>query len=574
MFVKNQFCNILAKFDEHIRESYKKSKDILEAHQWPPIQSRNFVDLLLFRHSGKVYTDIIRKLAKYMQGHSDVPLAQTLTTKDIPDIFEDRSNLILIDGSPGIGKTFLSKEIAYRWACKNLLLNEKLVLLVFLRNPDILKIQSIRDLIHFFYEFDPEQAEYSAECAKWISDSNGKNITIILDGYDEISDKSSFFDKFLGRRILPQCTIVVTSRPIASARLRDNANVTLEILGFTEDGKEKFIDGELEGCEDKLSKLKSKLKDNSKLNHLCSIPFLITVLVNLSKAYDILPTSQHDLYEKFIVYTISHFLQEKFSTIDDIAKKYKNHFSDLCHFAFVELSNDRIVFSRKDIENQFSNFADAPDSLSGFGLLRSAKYFSVKENNDCTSYNFIHLSIQEYLAAYYISILSPTQQVNMLKNYFFKTRYLNMWIMYGGLCKETSTFERFLSGKGSSPWHKFIPSRGVVRSKLQQFYLFQVSTELNSTNIHDLISTTFKKKCLDFSMHKFSAKDIDMLAFLLEKATVTYWNELNLSRCYIGSDGCCQLYDAVKKFGFEIKFKIIDISFNDLKLKLDVIKKF
>ena len=44
---------------------------------------------------------------------------------------------VLIEGAPGIGKTILSKEIAYKWAMgdEKILQDKKLVLLMFMRDP-------------------------------------------------------------------------------------------------------------------------------------------------------------------------------------------------------------------------------------------------------------------------------------------------------------------------------------------------------------------------------------------------------------------------------------------------------
>ena len=578
----------MVKFDDHIRAIYKVSKYNLEKDQYPPIQSKNFVDLLLLRYSPKVSNKIIHRIcAGFTQkGCSNELSDKTFTTHNISDIFEladgsiARSKLILIDGAPGIGKTVLSKEIAYRWACKKILSSEKLVLLLFLRDPDVHKIKSIQNLVHYLYNrFAPETADVSKKCAKYISDGDGMNVTIILDGFDEISDvkeKNSFITHLLDRKIMPHCTIVVTSRPLESARLHGKANIKVEILGFNEDSKHLFIQNELKDCPDKLSEVSSCLKENSKLNHLCYIPFIISVLVFLARDYKKLPTSQHELYEKFVVYTISHFLHtldgssERLSTVDDLQNtKYKDYFLELCHSAFVQLQKNKIVFTREDIETSFPKFADAPVKWSGLGLLKSAKYFDVKKNNDCTSYNFIHLSIQEYAAAYYITTLGPAQQVDMLKQYFFDKKYLNMWIMYGGLCKDMLPFKHFLSGNSFITWSKYFGSfslsRRIVSSNLKQFYLFQVSTPSNKA-LHDLVSSTFQSKCLDFSMHTLSPSNVDLLACLLDTTTLTHWSELNLSQCHIDDTVCNELSKAMTKLNHELQFDRINLSHNDITL--------
>ena len=574
----------MVKFDNHIRTIYKISKDRAEKDQWPPFQSKNFVNLMLIRHSEKISTKFIHRVARFMQkGCSNVLSNQTFTTTDISDVFKfadgivATSKLILIDGAPGVGKTILSKEIAYRWACNEFLSSEQLMLLIFLRDPDVGKIESIQGLVNYMYNrFAEESIEFSAKCAKFLLDRDGKNITIILDGYDEKSDvkeKNSFITNLLDRKIMPNCTIVVTSRPIASARLREKADIKVEILGFTEESKQHFIHGELKDHPDKLLKVTSCLKAHSNLNHLCYIPFIITVLVCLAKAYDELPTNQHELYEKFVVYTISHFLHkldgcsESFSTVDDLPAKYKDYFLELCHYAFVALNKDKIVFTRRDIKMTFPKFADPPGSWSGLGLLKSAKYFDMEKNDDCTSYNFIHLSIQEYAAAYYITTLPLAQQVDMLKEHFFDKRYLNMWIMYGGLCKESLPFTHFISGKRFISWSKYRSlslSPNIVRSKLDRLYLFQVSAEFSSTNIHALVSNIFQNKCLDISMLRLSTTDIDTLTSLLDKTIVTDWDELNLLQCNIGDAGCKQLCDAMTSLNHELKFKTINLSCNNL----------
>jgi len=228
---------------------YKKTKFKGE-DQWPPFKAENFVNLLLIRHIDKSpKKTIIQKVASVM--HKGSPTDQIFTTTtDISNIFKHAdgtitgARLILIDGAPGVGKTILSKEIAYRWACNEFLSSEELVLLLFLRDPHVLEIKDINDLVHYFYEFGKKGAEIATKCAKMISDSEGKNITIILDGYDEVSDKkesSSFIDKLIKRKIMPLCTIVVTSRPIASARLQESADIKVEILGFTEESKQNFF---------------------------------------------------------------------------------------------------------------------------------------------------------------------------------------------------------------------------------------------------------------------------------------------------------------------------------------------
>jgi len=61
------------------------------------------------------------------------------------------------------------------------------------------------------------------------------------------------------------------------------------------------------------------------------------------------------------------------------------------------------------------------------GLLNSI------ESIEKVTYHFLHFSIQEYMAAYYISTLSNKVQIKLFKDTFWTFRYYNTWIMYAGM---------------------------------------------------------------------------------------------------------------------------------------------
>jgi len=117
---------------------------------WPSDQPKCFSPLLLIHHQGHhtpeqvtamaelMYTGDIHKVASVTGGQSTIKhpkldnhekfrvLDMSMTTKEIKEILtllekNDESGFILIEGAPGIGKSVLSKEIAYRWGKKKLL---------------------------------------------------------------------------------------------------------------------------------------------------------------------------------------------------------------------------------------------------------------------------------------------------------------------------------------------------------------------------------------------------------------------------------------------------------------------
>ena len=140
---------------------------------WPPEQPTSFTPLLLIHHQGHRTKEQVMLMAELTRagdigkiasvtGHQldtqekgQKLLDTSKVTKDIAEILTPLergkgTSFILIEGSPGIGKSFLLKEIAYRWANKELLQKFELVLLVCLRNPFLQQIQSIDDLLQMF----------------------------------------------------------------------------------------------------------------------------------------------------------------------------------------------------------------------------------------------------------------------------------------------------------------------------------------------------------------------------------------------------------------------------------------
>ena len=182
---------------------------MVEEESWSRLNPDEYTDLL-FIHHFEQYTTKKRhsQRAEYLrEGINSNP---SFSSKKIEDIFKQRGKsvdlgkVILIEGIAGIGKTILCKEIAYRWSCKNLIENEQLVLLVFLRDPATQKINSVKDLIHHFYNSCTSCSSISTR----IIDTEGMNVTIILDGFDEMShakNENTFFKCLLRKEILPVC---------------------------------------------------------------------------------------------------------------------------------------------------------------------------------------------------------------------------------------------------------------------------------------------------------------------------------------------------------------------------------
>ena len=249
---------------------------------------------------------------------------------------------------------------------------------------------------------------------------------------------------------------------------------------------------------------------------------------------------------------------------------YKSYLFELCKYAFTALENDQVVFTRKEAFETSPKFADAPETWYGLGLLETVKYFNITENNDCVTYNFLHKSVQEYLAAFYITQLGQQMQFTFIRKCFFHEKYLNMWIMYIGLSKNLYSFWHFLSGNKFWIQSKWFGIKGIsykiLSSKIHCLYLFHCFSELKDSSMCDLVGILFQLGKLDLSNCTLSINDINTMIFILERSTTSHWNELNLSYCNINDAGFQHLCKHLSKLNRKVCFDEINIENNLLSL--------
>ena len=377
---------------------------------------------------------------------------KTIKTNAISNIFQPYKNndgsttipkYILIEGAPGMGKTTLCKEIAYQWSEHSLLKDSELLFLIYLHDPAIKRINQLKDLVHYQHNFDEEDTELSKQCAKFLNNRNGNGLTIVFDGYDEYnSSTDSIITKILDREVLPRCRILVTSRLTASNWLQRLADVRVEVLGFTDESKTQYIKQELQDHPDKIDELQSYLNTHATIKSICYMPMMMTILVYMFKEKGSLPNNSTELYDKFIALTMCHHLQkhnisgEVFVTLQAFPIEHKSILTDLEKFAFLTLQNKQKVFSKEDIKNLCSNSLLSSFNLDSFGIINSVKYFCI-DKGDSHVFSFLHLSIHEYLAAYYLSSIDQCEQFKELENTFLNEMYQETWNMFISMNKDT-----------------------------------------------------------------------------------------------------------------------------------------
>ena len=569
---------------KQLQQRFISSRFASSVDEWPPYQPKHYTTLAFIHNKGK-YTDAVRfsvaqELAvagkintSQVYKHSD---SNANMTKSISDIFlpimaSDGSLVdlhILIEGAPGIGKTVLAKEIAYQWANNKLLTSKKLLLLVFLRECHQTQLRTFEQLMKYIYL----SSKMTTCLTDYILDTDGKDAVIIFDGFDELSEenrKKCIIIDIINRRILAKSCLVITSRPTASSNLHGSVDRRVEIVGFTEEDRLDYIQSALGNCDEQVKAVQHYLRSNPTINALCYIPLNMTILLCLIEdGIDRFPKIQTEMYKKFIEMTIVRFIkkyEENFNAVIDITNLAHPHdkvFVELAKLAYKALKSDKIVFTLPEINHSCPNLTMTSSNWNGLGLLKTVQCFSREMGNDQVTFHFLHFSVQEYMAAWYISKLSDSKQIKLLQKTFWKHRYYNIWIMYVGITSGSSfALRHFLSGN----WFQFISklsktskvSNKYLKHKLKCLHLFQCLVEAKKEDIVESAKQLFQNNQIDLSDQTLLPSDLNTLGFFLIRSINKEWDVLNLSNCNIGSNGinilCDRFLDADNRCLLTIK---------------------
>ena len=519
---------------------------------------------------------------------SHEPLQEVLNTskvtKEVAEILAplERSSdpqFVLIEGAPGIGKSLLLKKLAYLWAIKQILQNFKLVLLLCLHDPAVQQMSLIEDLLQPFCKRGRRAIEISSSCCDYLSENDGEDLVLLLDGYDEYPErlrKDSLIADILNRKVLPHCGLIISSRPHASVSLRDQATVRVDILGFTEAEREHYITQSMKGQPQKVDELKRYLQGHSTISSLYFIPFNLIVLVYLYKQGIPLPQNSAQLYNYFICLIIcrhlkkhAHHLQgnitelTKLPNLTDLPEPYNKIIQQLSKLSLEALNDDKLIFTLDEIKVACPDITAIPGTIKGFGLLQAVKHFGL--TGTTTTFNFLHFSLQEYLAAHHIANLPADEELRIIEEKFWSKLHFNMFSIYISLTKgQRRSFKHFLCGGNKA----ITISDEFLNNQLRCFQLYRCFHEAGDDDICKIIerSVKFGDKKINLSNNTLTASDVENVTVFLTSSFHKEWVELNLIRCYIQDHGLHILHRGLLHCT-DVTITTLELTYNGLTIQ-------
>ena len=576
-----------------VTQCYCQERFVIDEETWPPYDLGSFIPLTLVYHHKMKQVDPMPCLIQtgssqfesncYSESHSKKPLHRGIVTNELTEILipleqAKDPQFILIEGAPGIGKSVLLKEIAYRWSNKKLLKSFKVVLLVHLRDPNMQKASSVEALLQLFCN---RSTHVASACSNYFIQNNGKNLLFLFDGFDEYPDelqKHGLIADLLGRRLLAESGLVVSSRSHVTVYLRQRATVRVDILGFTETEQRHFIKKALHNKQVCSSKLTEYLKNHFTISNLCMVPFNMAILLFLYEGEISLPDNPAELYSHFICLTVCqhiiryhhHCLDNTITDLMSIPSPFDKKFLNLSKLAFKALNIQKLVFTFDEIKSLCPDITDGPVDINGLGLLQVVQHFGL--TGKTMTFNFLHLSIQEFLAAHYITSLPAKDELEVLKENFWTKSYSNMFANYLLFTKgQQPSFKKFIKPslkqrlKGLVAGEQVAISNQFLIDPLKCFCMFQCYFEADKEICRSIENAQiFNGKIVSLPCAKLLTTDIEFLAFFLTHSSHNVWNRVNIIGCYIQDHGIQILHYVLMNFKYDVTITTLWLGYNGL----------
>ena len=400
---------------------------------------------------------------------------------------------------------------------------------------------------------------------------------IILEGLDEITlehqQSDEFLTKLIDSKVLQYSTIVVTSRPHACQELMNKANKIIEILGFgdkeiTEFVQDSFSLDNIESGEEFLQ----QLEEHPQLYSLCHVPISLAMIIDIFKETKSLPSTLTELYYRFITMMLareSEKVKDKnqvsltilvTKTVEEMlhqslpdvpTEKLGNIYflSKLAFYGFFTVTEDNQSSERVTKRNPKIIFVQ--DDLIQCGIVNTDNYDAHSLLKMETlhhfaggqmTYNFIHLTVQEFLCAVYMLTLSLAEQYHLLEEYF--NTYPNIMLLYCGLTK--LDYHQVVYSKLTSPYSTVTSVKCLYEGKRNT-----AQNEPSSSFVLDMCFITlmpYDYVCLSYVCCHYPVTHLKILGCHMEDKNagilskwcfnkITKLQELNLTHNNLTSEG-------------------------------------
>uniref|UniRef100_A0A672FEM3 NACHT domain-containing protein n=1 Tax=Salarias fasciatus TaxID=181472 RepID=A0A672FEM3_SALFA len=343
---------------------------------------------------------------------------------------EEPARTVLTKGVAGIGKTFLVQKFTLDWAEDKANQDIHFTFPFKFRELNVLKEKkySLVELIDDFFSETKEAGLCRFEDSR---------VVFIFDGLDECAFSLDFHNaeiltdvtaptsvdvlltNLIRGKLLPSAHLWITTRPAAASQIPPECvDVVTEVRGFTDSQKEDYFRRRFRD-ERQFSRIMSHIETSPSLHTMCHIPVFCwitaTVLQHVLNRPEggELPKTPTEMYIHFLVFQ-TNVKREKYdgeSKADPLCSPdSRKLIESLGKLAFEQLQKGNFNFSESDLK-EYGIDTKAAECSGVFTLIYNEDRGLYQDRLFC----FVHLSVQEFLAALHVHMTFTNSSVNLLE---------------------------------------------------------------------------------------------------------------------------------------------------------------
>ncbi|KAI2646651.1 NLR family CARD domain-containing protein 3 [Labeo rohita] len=328
---------------------------------------------------------------------------------------------VLTKGVAGIGKTVSVQKFILDWAEGKKNQDVQLIFPLPFREINLMKDKtlSLSDLLNIFF---PETQEMKISCDEY-------KVLFIFDGVDEcrlsldfksevklcnISESASvdvLLMNLIVGNLLPSALIWITSRPAAADLIPSEfVHRVTEVRGFSESQKEEYFRKRISD-QSLANRIISHLKSSRSLYIMCHIP--VFCWISAAVLEKMLSQAESGEIPKTLTQMYTHFLILQTNIKHE--KDYENNVTDedmilkLGKLAFQQLVKGNLIFYEEDLRECGIDVTEA-SVYSGLCNQIFREELGLYQGK---VFCFVHLSLQEHLAALYVHLSFTNNNINV-----------------------------------------------------------------------------------------------------------------------------------------------------------------
>ena len=402
------------KYTRDLKNRYRNHKPAQV--DFPPVETYSYVNLALIKDTTNALRDEF--FLNTIQGSVD-DVVQTKVTISYHDLFSSitpDNRILLLEGRPGCGKTTLTRKISKDWGEETILSFVKYLFLIPLRHFNTKSQLNLHTIMEHFQMTDLEVN---------IAENGGERVCFVFDGLDEYIKRysaqgNSWFEQLLRGEVLSCSTIVITSRPNASVELRKTVHIRGEVVGFLTKQIDEYIVKSYPDSSTKVKELQTYLRSHPNIKHMCYVPFnLVMIIFIFNKCHNKttpLPETETDVYRQFTIMSLIRYFRKEnrkieLRDLESLPTPEISMFQIISKLAYTTIIASKTSITQEELRPMCEESSIA--SLANLGIL------VVDENEEeygaSHVLTFVHLTHQEFLAAYCASRRSSDEQLKAIR---------------------------------------------------------------------------------------------------------------------------------------------------------------